>query len=167
MNGETDALGRRRRPWGHIDTVVERQSPGLWILFYCTVWLQNAQLNRTGVTRSFLLLHQEFLLIKKISMETFTENYQHLNLYFCQSHLPRHPLGWRLRILFGLPLIYSTFLCDKENPFPTKLKLLFHPNKHYTPGTHQNKNKLIFKYPLEEKKNNKKHTTIMRPLCAF
>lgn len=72
-----------------------------------------------------------------------------------------------MRILFGVPLIYSTFLCDKENPFPTKLKLLFYPNKHYTPGTHQNKNKLIFKYPLEEKKNNKKHTAIIGPLCAF
>lgn len=165
MNGETDALGGRR-PWGHIATVVEHQSPGLQTLPHCTVCLQNAQLNRSGVTRSFLLLYQEFLLIKTISMETFAENYQHLNLYFCQSHLPPHPLGWRMRILFGVSLIYSTFLCDKENPFPTKLKLLFHPHKHYTPGTHQNKNKLIFKYPLE-KKNNKMHTTIMGPLCAF
>lgn len=111
--------------------------------------LRNAQFNRTGVTRSFLLLYQELLLIKKISMETFIANYQNLNLYFCQSHSPPHPLGWRMKILFGVSLIYSTFLCDKENPFPTKLKLPFHPNKYYTPGTHQNKNKLIFKYPLE------------------
>lgn len=84
-------------------------------------------------------------------MDTFTANDQNLNLYFCQSHSPPHPLGRKMRILFGVPLIYTTFLCEKENPFPTKLKLPFHPNKYYTPGTHQNKNKLIFKYPLEKK----------------
>lgn len=98
-------------------------------------------------------------------METFTANYQNLNLYFCQSHSPPHPLGWRMRILFGVPLIYSTFLCDKENPFPTKLKLPFHPNKYYTPGTHQNKSKLIFKYPLE--KNNQKHEKKSWSLCVL
>ena len=127
--------------------------------------LCNAQFNRKGVTRSFLLLYQELLLIKKISMETFTANYQNLNLYFCQSHSPPYPLGWRMRILFGVLLIYSTFLCDKENPFPTKLKLPFHPNKYYTPGTHQNKNKFIFKYPL--KKNNQKHEKNHGAITSF
>lgn len=70
-----------------------------------------------------------------------------------------------MRILFGVSLIYSTLLCDKENPFPTKLQLLFHPNKHYTPGTHQNKNKLIFKYRWEKKK--KKHKNRGAVVCLW
>lgn len=74
-----------------------------------------------------------------------------------------------MKILFGVCLIYSTFLCDKENLFPSKLKLLFLPNKHYTPGTHQNKNKLIFKYPLKtnKQKNNKKHKNHGASVCLL
>lgn len=71
-----------------------------------------------------------------------------------------------MRISFGASLISSTLLCDKENPFPTKLKLLFHPNKHYTLGTYQNKNKLIFKYPLE-KNNKKKHKNHGAIVCLL
>lgn len=88
------------------------------------------------------------------------------NLSSCQTHLPPHP-GMENESFIGCVshLVYA-FLCDKENPFPTKLKLLFYPSQHYTPGTHQNKNKLIFKYPLEEK-NNKKHKNHRAAVCLL
>lgn len=129
MRKETNAQEERQISQGHISTTVRFTGVLVFGLCFTILGLCNAQFNREGVTRSFLLFYQELLLIKKISMETFTANYQNLNLYFCQSHSPPHPLGWRMRILFGV-LIYSTFLCDKENPFPTKLKLPFHPNKY-------------------------------------
>lgn len=62
-----------------------------------------------------------------------------------------------MRILFSVFFIYFIFFCDKENLFFIKLKLFFYFNKYYIFGIYQNKNKLIFKYLLEKKKNNKKY----------
>lgn len=103
----------------------------------------------------------------KSSKEKFKQNYQNFNLSSCQTHLPTSSPGMENESFIGCVshLVYA-FLCDKENPFPTKLKLLFYPSQHYTPGTHQNKNKLIFKYPLEEK-NNKKHKNHRAAVCLL
>lgn len=131
--------------------------------------LRNTQFNRTGITGPFVLLTKSFYWQLRALRRNSNGNIQ---TYTCPTASPislPQPLGSRMRILFGVSLIFSTLLSDKENPFPTKLKLLFHPNKHYTPGTHQNKNKLIFKYLLEKKRKRKtiRSIKIMVLLCAF
>ena len=103
----------------------------------------------------------------KSSKEKFKQNYQNFNSSSCQAHLPTSAPGMENEsFIWCVSHLVYALLCDKENPFPTKLKLLFHPNQHYTLGTHQNKNKLIFKYPLEEK-NNKKHKNHGAVVCLL
>lgn len=143
--------------------------------FHCnhgTLLLRNPQLDSTGTARSFVLLTSFYWQLRALRRNSN----RIIKISSCLTASPispPQPLGSRMRILFGVSLIYSTLLCDKENPFPTKLQLLSHPNKHYTPGTHQNKNKLIFKYPWKKHTHTQNNPTTIRsiktvvPLCVF